>query len=149
MSPNRKVNHFFSARSNGYRLSHRMLDDLGRLRRFALRFDRHTFAPKTIPIEDFQTSTERLVAMGCADAKQGMIWLLQQRDPIPGPESRLLRKAWVEVPLSSDGSFRVEFYRPWTGENEPGPRVQSKGKKLRLTLPEFDTDLAVRFWREE
>ncbi|MGQ9779174.1 MAG: hypothetical protein ACUVRM_04740 [Bacillota bacterium] len=107
-------------------MTDRMLDDLGRLRRFALRFDLHTFAPKTI--EDFRTSTKRLVAMGCDDAKQGMIWLLQRRDPIPGPEPRLLRKAWVEVPLSSDGSFRVEFYRPWTGENEPGPKSKAKGR---------------------
>ncbi|MEW6045554.1 MAG: carboxypeptidase-like regulatory domain-containing protein [Bacillota bacterium] len=133
----------------GYRLTDEMLDDIGRLRKFALLFDLATYNPRTVSITESEANRDDLVVMGSLGDREGMFWVLQRREPIPNGESAPIAGAVITVPVSSDGRYRVTVYRTRTGEIGPGGLVKAEGRSLEVRLPEFELDVAFKIEKVE
>lgn len=127
----------------GYRLTDEMLDDIGRLRRFALMFDLANFAPK--PVSDLTSaSRDDLFVMGSIDENQGMFWILQDREPLPDEGVQEVAGASVTVPVMSPGRYIVRFYNTHAGQAGPELTLEAEGLSLTVELPVFLYDVAFQ-----
>lgn len=145
----------------GYRLTDAMLDDIGRLRRFALSFDLNQLSPRPVRAIEIDKNRSDLFVVGSIDDEQGMFWALKQRRPIPDeeelrvevadadpdtagttPDPAVVRGGIVTVPVNSDGLYRISFYDTRSGDWREPRTVESKDSRLTIELPEFRWDIA-------
>lgn len=135
----------------GYRPTDEMLDDLGRLHRFALLFDLQTFAPAPISLfgttKAGRSNRDDLLVIGSVDDDQVMFWVLQRRKPIPDGPTEPVTDAVIDVPVLAEGQYLVQLYDTHRGEVVSEFAVDSKDKRLVIPLPSFTYDIALRVAR--
>lgn len=136
----------------GYRPTDEMLDDLGRLRRFALLFDLQTFAPTPISLFGVaragRSNRDDLLIMGSVDNDQAMFWVLQRRKPIPDGLMEPVTDAVIDVPVLTEGEYLVQLYDTRRGEVISEIAVSTNNRRLTIPLPAFLCDIALRVARQ-
>jgi hypothetical protein len=118
----------------------------GVMAEFSRLIDWPNFASRNIS-ELLKSWPEELLAFGCSDDRQVVIWVLRGRGNL-GPDGdlafrSLLQGAWVELPSMNPGAYAVDFVETWNGHTLGQSVVESRAGRLVLKLPPFRHDLAI------
>jgi mannan endo-1,4-beta-mannosidase len=113
---------------------------------FARRIDWPRFAARNVS-EELRTDPENLLAYGCADESQALVWVLRDRDELARegdlPFRPLLSDARVEVPAMEPGRYRVTCAETHNGYVLSESVLDLRSGPAVLALPPFRHDLAV------
>lgn len=131
----------------GYRLTDEMLDDIGRLHRFALLFDLERYRPRSLRHVEIKTDRDDLFITGSIDDDQGMIWVMKRRLPIPDQAEALVEGATLSIPVPVAGHFEVRFFETRSGSVSDPVTVDSEFDRVTIGLPAFEWDVALRVTR--
>lgn len=93
-------------------------------------------------------------ALGVGTDESMLIWVLDPRAAWPtratDPTLPTVSGSWVQVLGLSDGAYTIRFYDPEAGSWFAGMQgAESKDGRLRIALPPFEHDLAMRVIREK
>ena len=130
----------------GMRVAQGVMSDFARL------IDWSRFAAINIS-EEIRTEPENLLAYGCADPRQAVIWAVRDRDELDRegdlPFRPLLAGARIELPPMEPGRHRVTYTDTHNG-HILGEEVRTLDlAPAVLTLPPFRHDLAIAIRRED
>ena len=130
----------------GMRVAQGVMSDFARL------IDWSRFAAINIS-EEIRTEPENLLAYGCADPRQAVIWAVRDRDELDRegdlPFRPLLAGARIELPPMEPGRHRITYTDTHNG-HILGEEVRTLDlAPAVLTLPPFRHDLAIAVRRED
>jgi hypothetical protein len=124
----------------GMRQAQGVMADFSRL------IDWSSFASRNIT-RSLVSDHPELLAYGCADDHQAVIWVLRGREEIDAegdlPFRPLLRSAVLELPDLDPGDYAVTCVETHNGHALAEYVVEGRGLPLSLELPPFRHDLAV------
>jgi hypothetical protein len=112
---------------------------------FSRLVDWPNFASRNISRE-IRAEPDSLLAYGCADDRQAVVWVLRDRDSLGGeghlPFRPLLQGASIELPEMVPGTYRVTALDTHIG-HVLADETRAFDARPRLPLPPFRHDLAV------
>lgn len=110
--------------------------------------------PEFLPLSLSVPST--IIAFGAASSQAARLWVRDKLNTFgsgagPGNLSPERTLSGVEVTLPSllDDQYEIDFFDPWTGNFQGSQSASaSAGQGLRIALPDFQRDLAIRVRRQ-
>ena len=97
-----------------------------------------------MPVQDVAASGEGVQASGYVSGDRALLWANDRLSPYDAAEPRAVTGAELTLEGMQHGPYQVTYYNTYTGETVGEARVTANADGLKLKLPAFVRDVAVK-----